>query len=153
MNDMNSAFFLKKEARDPEWHVLDAQGQVLGRLATQIANRLRGKDKAYYTSHTDSGDYIIVVNAEKIVLTGNKWKDKIYQTYSGWIGGLKELTAEQKRERHPEEIIMLAVKRMLPKNILSRYQLRKLRVYAGPSHPHIAQIAKEMQAEAAADVA
>lgn len=147
--DMNRAFFLKKEARDPKWIVIDAQGQVLGRLATQIANRLRGKDKAYFTPHTDSGDYIIVINAAKIMLTGNKLEDKTYDRYSGWIGGLKTLTARQMQEKKPGEIIELAVKRMLPKNILSRYILRKLRVYADDKHPHFAQIAKEIAEQAA----
>lgn len=140
--DMNSAFYLKNEARRPEWHVIDAEGEVLGRLATQIANRLRGKDKAYFTPHTDSGDYIVVINAEKIVLTGNKMADKTYDTYSGWISGLKSLTATQVMAKHPDRIIELAVKRMLPKNTLSRHMMRKLMIYAGPEHPHKAQITK-----------
>ncbi|MCX5922267.1 MAG: 50S ribosomal protein L13 [Candidatus Dependentiae bacterium] len=140
---MNTAFFLKKEARQPEWHLIDAEGKVLGRLATEIADRLRGKDKPFYTPHTDSGDYVVVINAEKIVLTGKKWTDKTYDTYSGWIGGLKTVTAEQVREKHPERIIELAVKRMLPKNILNRYVIRKLRVYAGDQHRHIAQLTKK----------
>ena len=144
--DMNKAFYLKKEARKPEWHVVDAEGQVLGRLATQIADRLRGKDKAFYTPHTDSGDYIVVINADKVVLTGNKWADKEYDRYTGWIGGLKTLTAEQMRAKHPDRIIELAVKRMLPKNILSRYVLRKLLIYSGNQHPHIAQVAQASQA-------
>src|SRR5476649_2534067 len=114
--DMNNAFYLKNEARRPQWHVVDAEGEILGRLATQIANRLRGKDKAFYTPHTDSGDYIVVINAEKIVLTGNKMADKRYDTYSGWISGLKSLTAAQVMAKHPDRIIELAVKRMLPKN-------------------------------------
>jgi len=140
--DMNTAFYLKKEARRPQWHVVDAEGKILGRLATQIANRLRGKDKAYFTPHTDSGDYIVVINAEKIVLTGNKMADKTYDTYSGWQGGLKSLTATQVMAKHPDRIIELAVKRMLPKNILSRQMMRKLMIYAGPEHPHQAQITK-----------
>jgi large subunit ribosomal protein L13 len=140
--DMNNAFYLKKEARKPKWHVIDAKGEVLGRLATQIANKLRGKDKAFYTPHTDSGDYIVVINAEKIVLTGNKMDDKRYDSYSGWIGGLKSLTASQMMAKHPDRIIELAVKRMLPKNILSRYMMRKLMIYAGSEHPHKAQITK-----------
>jgi len=146
--DMNTAFFLKKEAREPQWHVIDADGLVVGRLATEIADRLRGKDKAYFTHHTDSGDYVIVINANKLVFTGNKWNDKVYERYSGWIGGLKTLTAKQVLAKNPAHILELAVKRMLPKNILSRYILRKLRVYEGPNHPHIAQIAKEMETEA-----
>lgn len=147
--DMNRAFFLKKEARKPQWHVIDAEGLVVGRLATQIADRLRGKDKEFYTPHTDSGDYIIVINANKIKFTGNKWEDKVYESYSGWIGGLKTLTAKQVLAKDPAKIIELAVKRMLPKNILSRYILRKLRVYGDGKHPHFAQIAKEIEAEAA----
>ena len=138
--DMNSAFYLKNEARRPQWHLVDAEGQVLGRLATQIANRLRGKDKAYFTPHTDSGDYIVIINAEKIVLTGNKMADKRYDSYSGWIGGLKSLTATQVMAKHPDRIIELAVKRMLPKNTLSRHMMRKLLIYAGSEHPHKAQI-------------
>lgn len=140
--DMNSAFYLKNEARRPQWHLVDADGEVLGRLATQIANRLRGKDKAYFTPHTDSGDYIVVINAEKVVLTGNKMTDKRYDSYSGWIGGLKSLTANQVMEKHPDRLIELAVKRMLPKNTLSRHMMRKLLIYAGAEHPHKAQIAE-----------
>lgn len=138
--DMNNAFYLKNEARRPQWHVVDAEGEVLGRLATQIANRLRGKDRAYFTPHTDSGDYIVVINAEKIVLTGNKMADKRYDSYSGWQGGLKSLTATQLMAKHPDRIIELAVKRMLPKNTLSRHLMRKLMIYAGAEHPHKAQI-------------
>ena len=135
--DMNKTFFLRKEdnAR-PAWRVIDAQGKVLGRLATEISDILRGKDRAIFTPHTDSGDYVVVVNAEKIVLTGNKLKLKEYARYTGWIGGLKITTAEQMLAKHPDRVITLAVKGMLPKNILSRYLLRKLRVYAGPQHPH-----------------
>ena len=140
--DMNSAFYLKNEARRPEWIVIDAEGEVLGRLSTRIANILRGKDKAYFTPHTDSGDYVVVINAEKIVLTGNKMADKRYDTYSGWISGLKSLTATQVMAKHPDRIIELAVKRMLPKNTLSRHMMRKLLIYAGPEHPHKAQITK-----------
>lgn len=141
--DMNKAFFLKKEDRKPQWHVIDAQGQVLGRLATRIADMLRGKDKAHYTPHTDGGDYVVIINAEKIVLTGKKWTDKTYETYSGWIGGLKVLTAAQMHAKNPEKIIELAVKRMLPKNILNRQVIKKLKVYAGADHPHIAQVANK----------
>jgi large subunit ribosomal protein L13 len=148
VHSMNDAFFLKNEARKPQWRVIDAKDQVLGRLATQIADILRGKDKAYFTPHTDSGDYVIVINAEKVVLTGDKWENKTYESYSGWIGGLKVLTANQVRAKHPDRIIELAVKRMLPKNTLSRYLMRKLRIFAGAEHPHIAQITTAMQMEA-----
>jgi large subunit ribosomal protein L13 len=139
--DMNRAFFLRKEDMNPKWRLIDAEGQVLGRLATQIAEALRGKDKAFYTPHTDSGDYIVVINADKIVLTGNKMEDKEYARYSGWIGGLKITTAEEMLQKFPERIIKFAVKGMLPKNRLSRQILDKLKVYAGSKHPHIAQIA------------
>jgi large subunit ribosomal protein L13 len=138
--DMNRAFNLRNEDRKPEWKVIDAQGQVLGRLSTQIADMLRGKDKPYYTPHTDSGDYIIVINAEKIHLTGNKWEQKLYSRYTGWIGGQRIETARQKLEKHPETIIELAVKGMLPKNKLSNQLMRKLRVYTGSEHPHAAQV-------------
>jgi large subunit ribosomal protein L13 len=138
---MNKAFYLKNEERDPKWRVIDAEGQVLGRLATQLADMIRGKDKPYYTPHTDCGDYVIVINAEKIELTGNKWEGKEYERYSGYIGGLKTRTAKEMRNLYPEDIIMLAVKRMLPKNRLSRQVIKKLKVYKGARHPHAAQIA------------
>lgn len=144
--DMNSAYFMKKEARKPQWIVIDAQGKVLGRLATEIADTLRGKDKPEYTPHTDAGDYVVVINAEKVVLTGNKWQDKIYARYSGWIGGLKEVPAEQMLEKHPTRIIEHAVKGMLPKNKINREIIKKLKVYAGAEHPHIAQVTTTAQA-------
>ena len=138
--DMNSAFYLKKEDNEnPQWRVIDAKGQVLGRMATQIADILRGKDKPYFTPHTDSGDYVVVINASKVVLTGNKLEDKEYAHYTGWIGGRKVTSAKELLAKHPDRIITLAVKGMLPKNILSRYLLRKLRVYPGNEHPHLAQ--------------
>src|SRR5688572_11482365 len=107
--DMNKTFFKKNEERKPKWRVIDAKGKVLGRLATQIADILRGKDKAEYTPHTDVGDYVIVINARHVVLTGNKMEDKVYERYSGWIGGLKKVTAKQMMEKHPERIIEHAV--------------------------------------------
>lgn len=143
--DMNRAFILKNEERAPQWHVVDAQGQVLGRLATALADMLRGKHKAFYTPHTDSGDYVVVINAEKVVLTGDKLEQKEYASYSGWIGGLKVLTAEQILEKHPERIIEHAVKGMLPKNKLSRQIIKKLKVYAGSEHPHKAHGVKPAQ--------
>jgi large subunit ribosomal protein L13 len=139
--DMNRTFFMRKEDRNPKWIVIDAEGKILGRLATEIANRLRGKDKATYTPHTDGGDYVVVINAEKIVLTGDKWEQKEYVRYTGWIGGQKTIIARDLRAKHPERIIELAVKRMLPKNVLNRYVHRKLKVYKGPNHPHSAQAA------------
>lgn len=138
--DMNKAFFLRNEDKDPRWHVIDARGQVLGRLATMIAEKLRGKDQAFYTPHTDGGDYVVVINADKIVLTGKKMRQKIYSTYSGWIGGLKEIPARDMMKKDPSAIITLAVKGMLPKNTLSRQVIKKLKVYAGSEHPHIAQL-------------
>jgi len=134
--DMNRAFFLRKEDRQPKWRLIDAEGKVLGRLATEIADILRGKDKAGFTPHTDSGDYVVVINAEKIRLTGNKLKDKEYARYSGWMGGLKIATAGEILATHPTRIIEHAVKGMLPKNVLSRAILKKLKVYAGAEHPH-----------------
>lgn len=146
---MNRAFFLKNEERKPNWHLIDADGQVLGRLATQIADILRGKDVPTYTPHTDSGDYVVVINAEKVALTGNKWEDKEYITYSGWIGGKKVKSANEMLVKHPTDIISLAVKGMLPKNKLNRAIIKKLKVYTGAEHPHAAQInttKKEMEA-------
>jgi large subunit ribosomal protein L13 len=138
--DMNSAFYLRKEDNErPKWRVIDAKGQVLGRMATQIADILRGKDRPYFTPHQDSGDYVVVINASEIVLTGNKMNDKEYAHYTGWIGGQKITSAKDLLAKHPDRVITLAVKGMLPKNILSRYLLRKLRVYAGDQHPHFAQ--------------
>lgn len=138
--DMNKAFILKKEARAPKWHVVDASGLVLGRLATRVADILRGKDTAEYTPHTDSGDYVVVVNCDKIVLTGDKWSDKVYKNYSGWRSGLKLTTAQEMLNKKPEEIVRLAVKGMLPKNKLNRQIIKKLKIYTGAEHPHLAQV-------------
>ncbi|HXW85988.1 MAG TPA: 50S ribosomal protein L13 [Candidatus Bathyarchaeia archaeon] len=140
--DMNRSFNVRKEDRSPEWIELNAEGQVLGRLATKIANILRGKHRPYYTPHTDCGDYVIVLNAEKVVLTGNKWTDKIYITKAhGYMGNKKETAARDLAKKHPEKIIELAVERMLPKNKLSRSIIGKLKVYVGQTHPHQAQVA------------
>ena len=125
--------------RERNWLVVDATGQTLGRLATQIADALRGKRKPTYTPHVDTGDFVVVVNAEKISVTGNKRADKKYYRHSGYPGGLKERTLGDMLERKPEEVIRLAVKGMLPRNRLARQQLKKLKVYAGPDHPHTAQ--------------
>ncbi|PKQ27470.1 MAG: 50S ribosomal protein L13 [Candidatus Anoxymicrobium japonicum] len=122
-----------------KWRIVNADGQVLGRLATNIATVLRGKDKARYTPSMDTGDFVIVVNAEKVVLTGNKDLQKVYYHHSGYPGGLKETTAARMREEHPECIITFAVKGMLPDSRLGRAMLKKLHVYAGPDHPHEAQ--------------
>lgn len=137
--DMNKTFYLRKEDRAPVWRLIDADGMVLGRLATQVADILRGKDKPYYTPHTDCGDYVVIINADKIKLTGNKWKDKIYVTVSGWRSGKRETSAKDQMAKHPTSLIELAVKRMLPKNTLNRDAFKKLKVYTGPEHPHIAQ--------------
>jgi large subunit ribosomal protein L13 len=138
--DMNKAFFLRNEDRAPEWRHIDAKGLVLGRLATQVAVALRGKDRPQFTAHIDSGDYVVITNCDKIVLTGDKWDGKIYKSYSGWKSGLKELTARQVFEREPERLIRSAVKGMLPKGPLGRQLLKKLRVYVGEAHPHAAQV-------------
>ena len=138
--DMNRSFVLKKEDHKPNWRLIDAEGQILGRLATKIADILRGKDRPTYTPHTDSGDYVVVINAEKIALTGNKMEDKIYDWYTGWMGGYKTATAKEMLVKHPTRIVELAVKRMLPKNKLNRKVFKKLKVYAGSEHPHKAQI-------------
>jgi len=139
-NSFNKAFFKKKEDRDPQWILIDAEGKVLGRLATQIADTLRGKNKPEYTPHTDCGDYVVVINAEKIVMTGKKMTDKIYDRYTGWMGGYKTQTAKEVMEKHPTKLIELAVERMLPKNRLRKDIFKKLKVYAGSEHPHGAQL-------------
>jgi len=122
-----------------DWFVVDASDKVLGRLATELARRLRGKHKPEYTPHMDTGDYIIVVNAEKVRVTGNKTTDKIYYRHSQYPGGLKSTPFHKMQDKHPEDIIRLAVKGMLPKGPLGRAMLRKLKVYAGPDHAHEAQ--------------
>lgn len=122
-----------------KWYVVDAEGLILGRLATQIAARIRGKMNPLYTPHADLGDSVIVINADKIAFTGNKLKEKKYYRHSGYMGGLKETTAEKLLEKNPEAIIFNAVKGMLPKNRLGRQLIKKLRVYAGATHPHEAQ--------------
>ncbi len=122
-----------------EWLVVDAQGQTLGRLATRVAAVLRGKHKPLFTPHLDCGDFVIVVNAEKIHVTGRKLDQKIYYRHSGYPGGLKQIDLRRQLERHPERVIESAVRGMLPKNRLGRKMFRKLKVYAGPTHPHQAQ--------------
>jgi len=121
------------------WRLVDADGQILGRLATEIADTLRGKNKPAYTPHVDTGDFVIVVNAEKVRVTGKKLDQKIYYRHSGYPGGLRERTLAEQLARRPEDVIRKAVKGMLPKNKLAAAQLRKLKVYAGPEHPHAAQ--------------
>ena len=131
--------------RERNWLVVDANGQTLGRLATQIADTLRGKNKPEYTPHCDTGDFVIVVNAEKISVTGNKRQEKRYYRHSGYPGGLRSRTLEEMLARRPEEVIRKAVKGMLPRNRLGRAQLTKLKVYAGPDHPHAAQKPEPME--------
>ncbi len=128
-----------------KWYVVDASDWVLGRLASQIATRLRGKHKPIFTPHLDTGDFIIVVNANKIRLTGEKLDKKLYYRHSGYLGNLKTTTARKLLETKPEKVIQLAVKRMLPKNRLGRSQLKKLKIYAGPQHPHQAQVPEQLQ--------
>lgn len=132
-------FSAKAEETKQDWYVVDASGKVLGRLASEIALRLRGKHKAIYTPHVDTGDFIVVVNAEKIILTGKKLTDKIYYSYSGYPGGLRETAAGKMLAEKPENLIRIAVAGMLPKNNLGRKMLKKLRVYSGSAHPHEAQ--------------
>ena len=124
-------------ARD--WYVVDAEGKTLGRIATQIADRLRGKGKTAFTPHVDTGDFVVVVNAEKIAVTGKKLDEKMYYKHSGYPGGLRERTLREQLERQPTEVLRKAVKGMLPRNKLGRAQLTKLKIYAGPEHPHEAQ--------------
>jgi large subunit ribosomal protein L13 len=131
--------------RERNWYVVDATGLTLGRLATQIADALRGKRKPEYTPHCDTGDFVIVVNAEKISVTGNKRHEKRYYRHSGYPGGLRSRTLNDMLERRPEEVIRKAVKGMLPRNRLGRQQLTKLKVYAGPDHPHAAQQPEPME--------
>src|SRR5882672_7544096 len=133
--------------RQRDWYVVDAEGKTLGRLATQLADLLRGKRKPEYTPHVDTGDFVVVVNAEKIHVSGNKRKDKRYYRHSGYPGGLRSRTFEEMQARRPEEIIRLAVKGMMPRNRLARKQLTKLKIYAGPEHPHTAQKPQTLEIE------
>jgi large subunit ribosomal protein L13 len=122
-----------------DWLIVDAEGKTLGRLATQIAERLRGKNKPQFAPHVDIGDFVVVINAEKIAVTGNKLEQKIYYKHSGYPGGLRERTLKEQLNRQPTEVLRKAVKGMLPRNRLGRAQLTKLKIYAGPEHPHDAQ--------------
>jgi large subunit ribosomal protein L13 len=131
--------------REREWYVVDAEGRTLGRLATQIADTLRGKRKPQYTPHTDVGDFVVVVNAEKVAVTGDKLQSKVYRRHSGYPGGIRSRTLAEMLDRSPEDVIRRAVKGMLPRNKLARKQLLKLKVYAGAEHPHQAQQPKPME--------
>ncbi len=130
-----------------EWYLVDAEGKTLGRLATQIADTLRGKRKPQFTPHVDTGDFVIVVNAEKIQVTGNKLDQKRYYRHSGYPGGLRSRTLREQLDRRPTEVLRVAVKGMLPKNRLARQQITKLKIYAGPGHPHEAQNPKPLETE------
>ncbi|HBT96614.1 MAG TPA: 50S ribosomal protein L13 [Desulfobulbaceae bacterium] len=134
---------------EKKWYIVDAKDKVLGRVASEIASRLRGKHKPTFSTFIDNGDFVIVTNADKVRLTGNKWSDKKYYRHTGYMGGLKEATAKELVVKHPTDLVMLAVKGMLPKNRLGRAQLKKLKVYAGDEHPHAAQqpIVLDIQSE------
>ena len=134
----------KKEEVTSDWYLVDVDNKVLGRVATEIANVLRGKNKPVFTPSVDTGDFVIVVNAEKIALTGKKTSDKIYYSHSGFPGGLKEISAGKLLEKKPEDLIKKAVKGMLPKNKLARHMLKKLKIYTGSDHPHAAQQPKAL---------
>jgi large subunit ribosomal protein L13 len=132
-------YVAKPSTAERNWLVVDANGETLGRLATRVADALRGKTKPEYTPHIDTGDFVVVINAEKISVTGKKRAQKLYYRHSGYPGGLKERTLEEMLQRRPEEVIRHAVRGMLPRNRLARKQITKLKIYAGPEHPHIAQ--------------
>ena len=134
-----STFFAKHNEVERKWYVVDATDLVLGDVATRVAAILRGKHKAIYTPHVDTGDYVIIVNAEKIRVTGNKANQKVYKHYTGYAGGLKEIPYAELLEKHPERILERAIKGMLPKNSLGKKMFKKLNVYAGPDHPHAGQ--------------
>ncbi|MEE9566322.1 MAG: 50S ribosomal protein L13 [Desulfobacteria bacterium] len=138
-------FTAKPTEIERKWYVVDASGCVLGRLASFVATRLRGKHKPVYTPHVDTGDHIIVINADKIALTGRKWDEKFYYRHSGYVGGLKSITAKKLLEKRPEDLVMHAVRGMLPKNRLGRKMFKKLKVYAGSEHPHVAQKPETLQ--------
>src|SRR5690606_37557530 len=134
----------KPESVERDWYVVDATDKTLGRLATEVARRLRGKHKPIYTPHVDTGDYIVVINAEKVKVTGRKATDKVYYHHTGFPGGIKGITFEKLIIKKPQQVIELAVKGMLPRNSLGRTMMRKLKIYAGPEHPHVAQQPKEL---------
>ncbi|MGQ9516049.1 MAG: 50S ribosomal protein L13 [Anaerolineae bacterium] len=138
-------YTLKEKDIQREWYVVDAAGKTLGRLATEIAKILRGKHKPYYTPHMDCGDYVIVINADKIRVTGRKLDQKMYYWHSGYPGGLKSVTLRRQLQTHPERVLQAAVRGMLPKNRLGRQMFKKLKVYASPEHPHQAQQPKPLE--------
>ena len=136
---MSSSYIAKPQEIERKWYVLDAEGKTLGRLASEAASILRGKKKPIYTPHVDTCDYVIIINAEKVEVTGKKRKEKIYKRHTGYPGGLREVTFEKMQEKNPEEIIRHAVKGMMPNGRLGRQMYKKLKVYAGPEHKHAAQ--------------
>ena len=138
-------YVAKEREISKKWYLVDAKDRVLGRLATQIAMRLRGKHKPIFTPHADTGDFIVVINANKVALTGRKWDKKIYYRHTGYIGGLKEISAKKLLEKKPEDILRFAVRGMLPKNSLGRRQLKKLKIYSGSEHPHQAQQLEKLE--------
>jgi large subunit ribosomal protein L13 len=138
-------FVAKEQEIEKKWYLVDAENRILGRLATQIAARLRGKHKPIFTPHADTGDFIVVVNADKIALTGSKLDKKNYYRHSGYMGGLKTISARRLLEKKPEEVLRSAVKGMLPKNSLGRRQLKKLKIYTGSDHPHQAQEPEKLE--------
>jgi len=138
-------FVAKEHEVEKKWHLIDAKDKILGRLASKIAILLRGKHKPIFTPHMDAGDYVVVVNADKVALTGDKLEKKMYYRHSGYVGGLKEIPAKEMLLRRPENLIRLAVKGMLPKNSLGRRQLTKLKIYAGPDHPLQAQKPEKLE--------
>ncbi|HET8816222.1 50S ribosomal protein L13 [Pseudidiomarina aestuarii] len=140
-----STFVAKPETVQRDWYVIDAEGKTLGRLATEVARRLRGKHKPEYTPHVDTGDYIVIINCEKVAVTGRKAQDKIYYSHSGYPGGIKEINFEKLIAKAPEMVIQKAVKGMLPRGPLGRAMFRKLKVYAGAEHNHVAQQPKQLE--------
>ncbi len=142
---MQKSTLVKKEEAKRNWVLVDLNGKTLGRAATRIADILRGKNKVLFTPHQDTGDFVVVINAEKVHLTGNKLKDKIYYKHSGFRGGLKEVTAEHLLQRKPERVIQDAVHGMLPKNKMNQHLMKKLKVYAGSEHPHASQQPKTIE--------
>jgi large subunit ribosomal protein L13 len=145
METSMSTFMAKKGELPQKWYVIDAADQVVGRLAVQIASILRGKHRPEYTPHVDTGEFVIVINAEKVRLTGKKWQTKSYQWYTRYPGGLKEVSARIMLDKHPERILREAVRRMVPRTPLGRKQMTKLKIYAGPNHPHQAQQPQELK--------
>ena len=138
-------YVAKEREVNKKWYLVDASDRVVGRLASQIACRLRGKHKPIFTPHADTGDFIVVINADKVAFTGRKWDKKVYYRHSGYTGGLKQRKAKELLEKKPEDILRFAVKGMLPKNSLGRRQLKKLKIYAGPKHPHAAQQLEKLE--------